>query len=117
MAGEKQFENKIKKYLEELNNCYFFKYWAGPMSKAGIPDIIACISGKFVGIEVKDVKGRPSPLQIFNCNKINKSGGLATIVYPKDWDNFKTILDQLNNGNFQSADKTFRKYFQERLDK
>ena len=29
MAKEKQFENKIKKFLDTLPNIWYFKHWAG----------------------------------------------------------------------------------------
>ena len=32
--------------------------------RAGIPDIIACIKGRFIGIEVKDEGNKPSELQL-----------------------------------------------------
>ena len=55
MAQEKNFENKIKAYLKD-QNCYFVKYFANRMTKAGIPDILASVNGCFVGIEVKASK-------------------------------------------------------------
>lgn len=49
---EKQVENKIKKWLEQ-NNHWYFKVHGGAFQKTGVPDIIACVKGKFVAIEVK----------------------------------------------------------------
>ncbi|MEY8001184.1 VRR-NUC domain-containing protein [Clostridium sp. Mt-5] len=95
MAAEKQFENKIKAFLDMLPNTWYFKYWAGPYSKAGIPDIIACINGKFVGIEVKAPKGRASELQKRTIRLIKKSKGTAYILYPKDFENFKKDMNEL----------------------
>ena len=38
MAAEKNFENKVKKYLKE-QGAWFIKYWGGAaFTKAGIPD-------------------------------------------------------------------------------
>lgn len=91
MAEEKRFENRIKKFLED-EGTYFFKYWAGPFSRAGIPDIIASVNGVFFGIEVKATKGKPSRLQILNCSKINASGGVGIIVYPDDFEFLKEIV-------------------------
>ena len=51
---EKVIENKIKTALASLGiNCWFFKHAASAAMKVGIPDIICCIKGRFVGIEVK----------------------------------------------------------------
>lgn len=64
MASEKNFENRIKSFLKS-NNCYFIKYWGGgEFTKAGVPDILACCNGKFLGIEVKAKNGKPSPLMV-----------------------------------------------------
>lgn len=93
MASEKQFENKIKKYLKE-HDAYFLKYWAGAQfTKSGVPDILACVNGYFVGIEVKAQNGKPSELQLYNIQQIRKAGGFAYVVYPSGWEKLKDVLD------------------------
>ena len=95
MGKEKKFENQIKKFLK-LNHCYYFKYWGGgQFTKAGVPDIIACIGGHFVGIEVKAENGKPSELQQYNIEMIRRSGGIGLILYPKDFENFKKLCKKL----------------------
>ena len=98
MGSEKNFENKIKKYLES-QNCYFVKYFANRMTKAGVPDILASVNGYFVGIEVKASNGHPSELQIHNVKKIQESGGFAVIIYPEQWDDFKNMIVFLKGGD------------------
>lgn len=95
MAEEKNFENKIKKYLDE-KKIWYVKYFANRNTKRGVPDILACIGGHFVAIEVKASKGKPSPLQVWNVEKIREAGGIALIVYPSGWDNLKTLIDELS---------------------
>ena len=69
MAAEKNFENKIKGFLKD-HGCWFLKYWGGAAyTKSGIPDILACCNGKFLGIEVKAKNGKPSELQLYNLKK------------------------------------------------
>lgn len=95
MASEKNFENKIKRYLKD-HGAYFIKYWAGAQfTKSGVPDILACVNGYFVGIEVKAQNGKPSELQLYNIQQIRKAGGLAYVVYPSGWERFKEIIDDL----------------------
>lgn len=98
MAEEKQFENKIRKFLETLPKEWHFKHWAGQYSKAGIPDIIGCINGRFVGIEVKATKGKPSMLQIRNIKQINAAGGYARVIYPEQFDELKEDLSSISKG-------------------
>lgn len=52
MAQEKTFENKIKKYLKG-KGAYYVKYHGNAYSTNGTPDILACVNGYFLGIEVK----------------------------------------------------------------
>lgn len=71
MKKEKNLENRIKNHLTK-NKHYHFKVHGSLYMRSGIPDIIACINGNFVGIEVKrpDKKGKRSDLQIFHLNDI-----------------------------------------------
>lgn len=89
MAEEKQFEEKIKKFMKE-SGAWGFKYWAGGgFTRAGIPDLIYCVNGYFVAVEVKAAHGKPSELQIHTINKIREAGGIAVILYPKHFETFK----------------------------
>lgn len=87
--NEKYLENKIKKYLKD-NNYYHFKFFANSHTKSGVPDIIACVNGRFIGIEVKNPNGKGvlSPLQQYNIDFINKSGGYAVVI-----DNYNDFLN------------------------
>ncbi|EPY2279541.1 VRR-NUC domain-containing protein [Clostridium sporogenes] len=98
MAAEKKFENEIKKFLSELPKTWFYKNWSGPYSKSGIPDIIACVDGHFIGIEVKAPNGKPSELQKRNIRLIQECRGLGYILYPKDFEAFKKDMWELVRG-------------------
>lgn len=99
MAAEKLYENKIKKYLES-EGAWFVKFFANRMTKEGIPDILACVNGYFVGIEVKAQNGRPSELQKYHCEQIRKAGGFAFVVYPTGWEQFKKFISDLKKDTF-----------------
>lgn len=94
MGSEKNFENKIKTYLKD-KGCWFVKYFANRMTKSGIPDILVCVNGYFLAIEVKASNGKPSDLQIHHRDAIRKSGGLSIIIYPNQFDDFKLLVDDL----------------------
>ena len=102
MAAEKNFEDKIKRFLND-NNCWFVKYFANRMTKSGVPDILANVNGYFVAIEVKASNGHPSELQIWNRNKIRNTGGIAIIIYPDQWDLFKDLIQCLFDFNREAA--------------
>ena len=55
----------------------------------GIPDLIICLKGKFIAIELKNEEGKPSELQLYNIDKIKQSGGQAFVLRPSGFENFK----------------------------
>ena len=81
MSGpEKKVENKIKKYLDSLG-AYYLKVHGSMYQPSGTPDILACINGRFVGIEVKRPNGGTvSALQKSKLKKIETAGGIALVV-------------------------------------
>lgn len=106
MAAEKQFENKVKKFLEE-EDCYFIKHFSNAFTKSGIPDILASVGGYFVGIEIKAEKGKPSPLQIHNLQQIHLSGGFAILLYPDDFELFKKFIQEITTYDDYSTTKYY----------
>lgn len=49
--------------------------------RKGIPDILACVRGKFVAIEVKVLPDKPSPWQVRELKAAQAAGGIAIITY------------------------------------
>ncbi|MCK9479282.1 MAG: VRR-NUC domain-containing protein [Firmicutes bacterium] len=70
----------ILKYLKTLDGCFAWKEHGGMYGTAGIPDIIACIGGRFYAFEVKLPKGKTTKLQDATICKILKAGGTAVVV-------------------------------------
>ena len=102
MAAEKNFENKIKNFLK-AQNCWFVKYFANRNTKSGVPDILACVNGYFVAIEVKGENGKPTPLQVWNRDKIREAGGISVILYPDQFLRFKLLVEDLQTERFNNA--------------
>ena len=59
---------------------FWCKIHGGPFQKAGLPDIVGCVDGKFFGIEVKMPGKEPTALQARVLEEITDSGGYATWV-------------------------------------
>lgn len=94
---EKIFENKIKRFLKD-NDCYFVKYWGGGyFTESGIPDLLVCCNGYFLGLEIKAENGKSSELQKYNIKEIQKAGGVGMVVYPKDFEEIKKLIWRLKN--------------------
>ena len=108
MGREKQFENKIKNYIKS-KNCYCVKYFGCMYSTSGTPDILACINGYFVAIEVKAQDGLPSALQLEKIKQIRKSGGFGYVAYPSGWDKLKDIIDGILEDRFNKDSEVILK--------
>lgn len=99
IAAEKTFENKVKKFLDE-QGAWYVKFFANSYTKVGVPDILACVNGYFVGIEVKAQNGKPSELQLYNIRKIRQAGGFAVVLYPSAFEEFKQFITDLKHERF-----------------
>lgn len=84
--SEKAIVKKIRKALQRSVGGFWFKVHGGPFQMAGLPDLLGCVQGRFIGIEVK----RPSrmtnvsPLQQRVIQEINLNGGLAIVSCDPD---------------------------------
>lgn len=94
MAAEKNFENRIKRYLDD-KGIWYVKFFANGFTRRGVPDLLCCVNGKFVAVEVKAQDGHPTDLQVREQKRIMKAGGVAVIVYPSGFDKFKELIEKL----------------------
>lgn len=81
---ETGFVQSLRTLLEEEFGGFWFKYWGGPLSDSGIPDLLGCTEGTFLGIEAKYDTNTPSPIQIYVLRKIIVAGGIAFPTRCKD---------------------------------
>jgi Holliday junction resolvase len=92
---EKDIVAAIKRYLASLGDeVFFFKEHGGPYGQSGVPDIIACYQGRFLGLEVKLPQGRLTALQKRAIEKINRAGGIAARV--ESMDDVKAIIRRVD---------------------
>lgn len=94
---EKQFENQVKKFLAD-QGCWVLKTWSNGIQREGVPDLLICCNGYFLGVELKNETGKPSQLQLWNIEKIRESGGYACVLYPKDFEDFKKVIADFKKG-------------------
>ena len=57
---------------------------------------MACINGRFIGIECKAGKGKTTALQEKNLNAITQAGGLSIVVNEKNVDDLLMLLGVQN---------------------
>ena len=78
---EGKMKAKVDRALKRFG-VWFFSPQAGPFGRAGIPDRIACVDGRFLGIEVKaDRTKQPTKLQVQCMEAIEASGGKCFVVF------------------------------------
>lgn len=90
---ESAFQQKVLKFLKD-KKIYAVKFNASGLTKVGVPDILMCLRGRFVGIEVKTDTGKQSELQKYNAQEIIKSGGEYILLRPKQFDEFKELINK-----------------------
>lgn len=77
--------------------------WAEKISQRslrGTPDILACVAGKFVAIELKKSEGEePDVLQGLKLGRIKDCGGLAMVAYPENKHETLALIRELARGN------------------
>lgn len=81
----------IIRYLKTVPRCFCWKEHGGMYGTAGIPDIIACINGRFYAFEVKTESGKTTALQDATIRKILACGGNAYVV--RSVDEVRTVID------------------------
>lgn len=97
---EGKVKDKIREMLDATPNCYWFFPVANGYNVSGIPDIIACVNGKFFGIEVKSNKTTHpvTRLQAKNLEMIRSAGGTALVIDENSLEDLKTILNIYSKG-------------------
>ena len=95
---EKTVENKIKDYLFE-HGIYHFKVHGSKFMPSGIADIISCVIGRFVGIEVKrpGAKNEQSEQQKIHERNVIKSGGIYILA--DCLDDVTSVIEPLLEGD------------------
>ena len=101
-------EGKVKDKVKKLLKKYGI-YYCMPMGtvwgKAGVPDIIACVYGKFVGIETKAGKGACTKLQKVEQQRICDSWGITFVVNENSMEQLEEWLGDMT-ARFIAVSKT-----------
>lgn len=84
-----QRESRLSRKIQEALRAkgYFcFKVHGSEMMMAGLPDIIVCADGLFIGLETKnpETRNNTSARQDYVHEKIRNAGGAAVVVTSPD---------------------------------
>ena len=77
---ESLLQKKLRLSLQAVipdKQAYTLKIHGDRFSAPGVPDVLACLDGFFIGIECKMWRGRPSEAQQLHLRDIIRSGGIG----------------------------------------
>lgn len=94
---EKKVKDKVVAILKQEGAYYFFPATHG-FGRSGVPDVVACVNGYFLGIECKAGKNKPTALQIREIENIRHAGGVAVVVNETNWDMLPELVRKLKRG-------------------
>ena len=89
---EGEIKDQVRKVLDEMGAYYFFPA-ANGYGRTGIPDVIACIGGHFIGIECKAGSKQPTALQQRELDNIEKARGTGVLVNADNIFFLKNLLE------------------------
>lgn len=76
---EGKVKAKLAAMLKSMKAWYFLPGNNG-YGKSGIPDFVICWYGRFIGVEVKSARGKPTDLQLHVGAQIQEAGGKWFLV-------------------------------------
>tara|TARA_Y100001937_G_scaffold128683_1_gene206794 strand:- start:148 stop:459 length:312 start_codon:yes stop_codon:yes gene_type:complete len=100
LTPEKKVKNSVVRVLKKYGAYYFFPSSYG-MGRSGVPDIVCCYRGYFIGIECKAGKNKATPLQLRELSAIREAGGTTFIINEENLGVLDEYLNPNENLNFR----------------
>jgi hypothetical protein len=96
----RQRESKISVAIQKMirsRGGFCFKVWGNPMMMTGLPDIMCCYRGLFIGFETKvmDENSTTSLRQDYVHRKISEAEGLVFV--PRSVQDASDALDEIDD--------------------
>lgn len=104
LTPEKKVKDRAVKLLKAQGVYYFFPATHG-FGRSGIPDIICCINGQFLGIECKAGTNKPTALQEKEMQSIRDAGGRAIVINETNLTLLEEILNEQGCRNTTRTDR------------
>jgi hypothetical protein len=95
MPPEAQLVKRIISYIDGRGGrCFKIVAEEGGRQESGIPDLLVCYRGFFVGIEAKTPAGKLRPRQRFVLASIEEAGGYTAVV--RSLDEVEALLSEID---------------------
>lgn len=109
MTPEARVKSHIKGILT-AHGAYRVMPVSNGMGAHGIPDFLVCHCGRFIGIEAKAGRNRPTELQLSNLRQIEEAGGVGLVINEDNLDELNGVLHVIKiNGSPQSNYRLFER--------
>jgi hypothetical protein len=92
LTPEGKIKVKVKRTLTNMG-AYYIMPATGGYGNSGAPDFIACIRGRFIGIECKAGGNTLTALQMKHAHLIEATGGMAFIVNEHNVDGLEQTIN------------------------
>jgi Holliday junction resolvase len=94
---EKKVKRKVMARLEKMR-AYIVTPMTSGFGNSGVPDVLCCYKGRFIGIECKANGGKATALQIHNLISIEIAGGIALLINESNVDDLTKMIEEKVNG-------------------
>jgi hypothetical protein len=95
---EAKVKNKIKEMLKR-HKVYYAMPIGTMYGNSGVPDFLCCINGRFLAIEAKAGKGKPTALQFKNMRDIEAAGGVTAVINETGLESLETLLGMMERAH------------------
>ncbi len=99
---EGRVKDSVQKLLKELE-VYFFTPVTGGYGRSGVPDLVCCVDGMFLGIECKAGDNKPTPLQYREMDLIRAAQGVAMVVRENNIEEVRLVIRQMRKGKHEAS--------------
>jgi len=98
---ERDIVRKIQRWLAKQPKTFAYKHWGGYYGRPGIPDLIVCHRGRFVGIEVKrpERNSKTTEAQEQVLSEIRAAGGIGLVA--RDLETVKEVFKFMNGKSIE----------------
>jgi hypothetical protein len=93
---EGRVKAKVKALLKKYN-IYHFMPATGGYGRSGVPDIIACVRGRFLAIECKAGAGKLTALQERELATIEEAGGISYVINETSLESLEVCVRDLTS--------------------
>lgn len=94
---EAKVKKKVKEILDRSGRVYHCMPPANGFGRTGIPDILCCISGRFLAIECKANGNTPTVRQQTELDGIEAAGGVALVINETNLDLLERVVQTMLN--------------------